>query len=41
MKDLSEFSVIVGNGEIKLVSGEGRGGLAQSQLVLGTGGRCR
>lgn len=41
MKDLSEFSVIVGNGEIKLVSGEGRGGLVQSFLVLGTSGRCR
>lgn len=41
MKDLSEFSVIVGNGEIKLVSGGGRGGLAQGFLVLGAGGRCR
>lgn len=35
MKDLSEFSVIVGNGEIKLVSGERHGGLIQIFLVLG------
>lgn len=41
MKDLSEFSVIVGNGEIKLVSGERHGGLVQIFLVLGNGGRCR
>ena len=34
MKDLSEFSVIVGNGEIKLVSGERHGGLVQIFLVL-------
>lgn len=34
MKDLSEFSVIVGNGEIKLVSGERQ----QVIFALGTGG---
>lgn len=40
MKDLSEFSVIVGNGEIKLVSGAGgSGSLVQVILALGTGGR--
>ena len=33
MKDLSEFSVIVGNGEIKLVSGE-RGGAALFRSFL-------
>lgn len=41
MKDLSEFSVIVGNGEIKLVSGERGGSLVQVVLVLGSGGKCR
>lgn len=41
MKDLSEFSVIVGNGEIKLVSGVGGSGLVEVILVLGTGGRCK
>lgn len=37
MKDLSEFSVIVGNGEIKLVSGERRQSV-QVIFALGTGG---
>lgn len=41
MKDLSEFSVIVGNGEIKLVSGERGSCLVQVILVLGPGGRCK
>ena len=41
MKDLSEFSVIVGNGEIKLVSGDRGRNLVQVILILGTGGRCR
>lgn len=41
MKDLSEFSVIVGNGEIKLVSGDRGRNLVHVILVLGTGGRCR
>lgn len=39
MKDLSEFSVIVGNGEIKLVSGTGGSSLVLVILALGTGGR--
>lgn len=37
MKDLSEFSVIVGNGEIKLVSRS----FVQVTFVLGIGGRCK
>lgn len=41
MKDLSEFSVIVGNGEIKLVSGAGGSSLVQVVLALATGGRGR
>lgn len=41
MKDLSEFSVIVGNGEIKLVSGDRGSSLVLVLLILGTGGRCR
>lgn len=40
MKDLSEFSVIVGNGEIKLVSGERGSSFVQVFSVLGIGGRC-
>lgn len=36
MKDLSEFSVIVGNGEIKLVSG-GHGSAVQGTLALALG----
>lgn len=39
MKDLSEFSVIVGNGEIKLVSGK-TGNAVPVIPALGTGGRC-
>lgn len=38
MKDLSEFSVIVGNGEIKLVSGTG-GSVAWVTLVGSRGDR--
>lgn len=41
MKDLSEFSVIVGNGEIKLVSGERGSSFVQVFSVLGIGGRCK
>lgn len=41
MKDLSEFSVIVGNGEIKLVSKERGSHHVQVIPVLGTGGRCK
>lgn len=41
MKDLSEFSVIVGNGEIKLVSRERGSHHVQVIPVLGTGGRCK
>lgn len=41
MKDLSEFSVIVGNGEIKLVSAERGSHFVQVFPVLGTGGRCK